>query len=166
MRKILTHLIYVLVASLFCAYMINDGFYVLSKIGASKLELINRYTVIQFPRNTVIEKFKIENDIESYFFSHNQYMEATVLVPNDKIDNMFERVICEYESDKLMDVREGKKRGTTENFWFNAWIPRTVTKWFDKTDRSINFTVEKPEAKYTRVYLFVSCLGWNEWGGY
>ena len=69
MKKSLKLCLYVVTAILTSAYMINDGFYVLSKIGASKLELINRYTVIQFPRNTVIEKFKIENDYMSRIFS-------------------------------------------------------------------------------------------------
>ena len=44
---------------------------------------------------------------------------------------------------------------------YGVWLPRTVVKWIDKTQREIWYTVIKPEEKYTRIYLEVSKIGWN-----
>jgi len=139
--------------------MKNDGLYVLNKVNSNERELINRYT-IQFPEQTIIETFSLKKDIESYFFSHNEYIEATLLVPNNVIPILFSETIREYDITQTLDLSHGT---TDDKFHFGVWMPRTVSKWFDKTQRTISFTVMQPDEKYTRVFVSVDKLGWNLW---
>ena len=64
----------------------------------------------------------------------------------------------DYNLECSLDLSYGK---TDEQIQYNVWMPRTVTKWFDKTQRSILYTVMQPGDEYTRVYIFVDKLGWN-----
>ncbi len=140
-------------------YLINDGFYAISKINMDELDFINEYVgdEVKFPETTIIESFELEKDIESYFFSHNEYIDAVLLVENNIIDDIFPEQVRNYDENRTFYMDESEK----EKFQFSVWLPKGVVKWFDKTQRTINFIVFQPEENYTRVYLFVDKLGWN-----
>ena len=137
-------------------YLRNDGFYVLQNMNKTQIELINKYT-IEFPQTIIVENFILENDIDSYWFSHNQYIEATILVPNGAIDTLFPEELREYDIKNILDL----SKDDNEKISFGVWMPRTVVKWLDKTQRTINFTVMQSGEEYTKVYLLVDKLGWN-----
>ena len=144
-------------------YLKNDGIYVLSNFNNTELEWINKYATHneEFPEETVIEEFGIYDDPGDYVFGHTQYLEATLLVPNDKIDVIFPENIRQYKPNKedyIMDLSNGE---TDEEIQFCVWRPRTVVKWDWKTQRSTYYTVMQPSGEYTRVYVLVTYLGWN-----
>ena len=148
------------VAIVLYAYLKNDGMYVLSNINNTELDWINKYAVYdtEFPDETIVEEFIKEDDIESYFFSHNQFIEATLLVPNEAIEKVVPEFARDYDVETSLDLSYGM---TDEQIQYNVWMPRTVVKWIEKTQRSIYYTVMQPSDKYTRVYVFVNQLGWN-----
>ncbi len=153
---------FVLVLVLFI-HLKNNGLYILNKITLTEIELINKYTSIDFPKETVIEYFVLDDDINSNFFSYNQYLKATLLVPNEKIDSLFPEDSREYNKDMILDLR---REETDENINFGVWAPITVVKWFAKTQRSILITAMEPGDTYTRMYVSVDKLGWKLWPGY
>lgn len=140
--------------------MKNDGIYVLSNINNTELDWINKYAIYynEFPETTIVEKFEKKDDIESFFFSHNEYIDAILLVPNESMKEIVPQFAKDYNLECSLDLSYGK---TDEQIQYNVWMPRTVTKWFDKTQRSILYTVMQPGDEYTRVYIFVDKLGWN-----
>ena len=142
------------------AYLKNDGIYVLSNINNTELDWINKYAIYynEFPETTIVEKFEKKDDIESFFFSHNEYIDAILLVPNESMKEIVPQFAKDYNLECSLDLSYGK---TDEQIQYNVWMPRTVTKWFDKTQRSILYTVMQPGDEYTRVYIFVDKLGWN-----
>lgn len=158
--KVLKILLAIMIFVLFIWYMKNDGIYMTTKLFSSELDMINRYAIyeVEFPRTTIIEKYTLEDDIESYIISHNQYIEATLLVPNEEIEKIVPEFARDYDLEHSLDLRKEK---TDEPIQYNVWMPRTVVKWIDKTQRTIHYTVMRPGEKYTRVYLFVDKLGWN-----
>lgn len=150
----------VAVIAILSACLTGAGTYGLSNINNSELEWINKYAVYynEFPETTIVESFKKENDIESYFFSPNEYIEATLLVPNNEIDVIFPEKIRQYNKEYILDLSRG---GKNEKVYFGVWMPRTVVKWAQKTQRTVIYTVMQPGDEYTRVYVFVDKLGWN-----
>ncbi len=141
-------------------YLINDGFYAISKINMDELDFINEYATykVKFPETTIIESFELKKDIKSYFFSHDEYLQAVLLVENNIIDELFPEQLRNYDANSTIYLDESTK----EKFQFSIWIPRGVVKWFFmETQRDIDFIVMQPEENYTRVYLLVYKLGWN-----
>lgn len=160
MKKFIIVLVIIIVIVGLYAYLKNDGIYVLSNINNTELDWINKYATYytKFPETTIVEEFKKEDDIESYFFSHNEYIDATLLVPNNAIDEIFPEKLREYREEYILDLRPENSK---EKIQFGIFMPRTVVKWIEKTQRSIRYTVMQPGEKYTRVYVFVDWLGWN-----
>ena len=147
-------------------YLDNDGIYVISNIKNSELDWINKYAIYKkkFPTETVIEEFKKSNDYaDSLFFNHNDYIKATLLVPNEYLDEIIPEFAREYDLEHSLDVRTEK---TDEQVQYNVWMPRTVVKWLDKTQRDIYYTVMQSSDEYTRIYIYVNYLGWKIWKGY
>lgn len=142
-------------------YLKNDGIYVLSNINNTELDWINKYAIydIEFPNETIVEEFIRERDIESFLFSHNECIEATLLVPNEAVEKIIPEFAREYDLDCSLDLRHDEKN--KDQIQYNVFMPRTVVKWFDKTQRSIHYTVMKPGDEYTQIYVFVDKLGWN-----
>ena len=150
----------ILLIIVICVYLRNDGIYVIRNMNNTELDWINKYAIYdtKFPDETIIETFVKENDIGSYFFSHNEYIEAEILVPNEAIDKIVPEFARNYDLQNSLDLRMEK---TDEQIQYNVWMPRTVVKWLEKTQRSIHYTVMQPGNDYTRVYIFVDKLGWN-----
>ena len=151
-------IIFLITISILFIYLKNDGLYIINNINMTEIELINKYTLFKFPEETIIENFILEDDIKSCFISHNEYIRATLLIPSKMLDNIFPLEFREYNRDNILDLR---KEETNENVDYGIWIPITVGKWFDKTQRNINFTVMKSNDSFTRVYVYVDKLGWN-----
>ena len=150
---------------LLSAYLINDGFYVLSKIGKTEMDLLNEYATYpienlgegKFPSETIIESFQMEDYDESWFFSHTQSIDAILLVPTDAIDELCPEGLRIY--DHFFDLSDGKEKAQ-----FGVTMVCTVTKWwFNIAGRFVYYTVmePEPEAEYTRIYVYVNYLGWN-----
>ena len=162
MKKILLKTIVLLMLGfLFVIYMKKDGLYMINKMFSTQLEMINQYASppdSEFPDTTIVEEYEIHNDIESYFFSHNQCINAVLLVPNDEVDNIIPEYARFYDLSYCHDLRKDKNDGEIQ---YNVFMPRTVVKWISKTQRSIYYTVLKPGEKYTKIYIFVDKLGWN-----
>lgn len=162
-KKILTILLILVLIVLVWAYMVNDGMYMLRDFNKSQLELINEYAVyeVPFPEATIIESFEFEKDSGwlNTFFSHTKYIEAVLLVPNEYIDQVIPSKIRMYDKKIILDLSYGEY--PEDMIDYGVWLPRTVVKWIDKTQRDIWYTVMKPEEEYTRVYVYVSKIGWN-----
>ncbi|MBP3361306.1 MAG: hypothetical protein J6N52_10660 [Clostridia bacterium] len=160
MKKLGVVLTIIVVAASLYAYLKNDGMYVLSNINNTELDWINKYAIYdtEFPDETIVEEFIKEDDIESYFFSHNEYIHATLLVPNEAMDKIVPQLARDYDVETSLDLSYGM---TGEQVQYNVWMPITVVKWIEKTQRSILYTVMQPGDKYTRVYIHVDKLGWN-----
>lgn len=160
MKKLgIISLIVIVIVGLYI-YLKNDGIYVISNINNTELDWINKYAIYdtEFPDTTIIEEFKKEDDLGIHFISHSECIHATLLVPNESIEKLVPEFARDYDLDHSLDLRHEK---TDEKIQYNVWMPRTVVKWLDKTQRSILYTVMQPNDEYTRVYIFVDKLGWN-----
>jgi len=158
-KKCLVILLPVVAVLLIVLYYFYDGAYVIETMTSTELELINEYATYKTPFSdkTIVEDFVLADDTDSHFYRHNQYIEATLLVPNDEIDAIFPENLREYDIDLVLDLR----KNDNESFCFGVWMPRTVVKWPEGTSRTITYTVLTPENKYTKVYLLVDKLGWK-----
>ena len=158
MKKLIIAVV-LITLSIAAVYYIYDGAYVIETMTSTELELINKYATYKTPFSdkTIVEDFVLKDDIESYFYHHNQYIKATLLVPNDEIDDIFPEKLREYDIDLVLDLR----KNDNESFYFGVWMPRRVEKWPERTSRSITYTVLIPGNEYTKVYLSVDKLGWK-----
>ena len=158
MKKLIIAVV-LITLSIAAVYYIYDGAYVIETMTSTELELINKYATYKTPFSdkTIVEDFVLKDDIESYFYHHNQYIKATLLVPNDEIDDIFPENLRVYDIDLVLDLR----KNDNESFCFGVWMPRTVVKWPEGTSRTITYTVLTPGNKYTKVYLLVDKLGWK-----
>ena len=156
-REILTLFFVTIIFALGLLYLKNEGTYLIKKCLLSEIDILNEFCEIKLPSTTIIEEFSIKSDIGSNVFSHNEYIEAIVSVPNDQIDILFPEEIREYEEKHILNLN---KINTNASFQFGVWKPKTVVKWLDKTQRNINFTVMKEEGSCTSVFVFVDKLGW------
>lgn len=158
MKKLIIAVV-LITLSIAAVYYIYDGAYVIETMTSTELELINEYATYKTPFSdkTIVEDFVLKDDIESYFYHHNQYIKATLLVPNDEIDDIFPEKLREYDIDLVLDLR----KNDNESFYFGVWMPRRVEKWPERTSRSITYTVLIPGNEYTKVYLSVDKLGWK-----
>ena len=144
---------------LFVVYMKNDGLYVLGKIGKSELDMINKYATYEnrFPDDTIVEQYKLSGDYHSWFLSHNEYIKAKLLIPNDEVEKAIPDTLIKYDGNtihKFDDINP-------ESVQYVVWAPTGVRKWIETTSRQVYYTVMKPEGDYTCVYVSVDCLGWN-----
>lgn len=139
-------------------YLKNEGIYLLKKAIYSEVEFINEFCEIDLPITTIIENFQIETDIDTNVFSHNEYLEARIIVPNSMIETLFPKDMREYDLKYVMDLRQNINN---EKIWFSSCKYKVTKKWLDKTQRTIYFTVMQPTQEYTRVYVFVDKLGWE-----
>ena len=158
-KKCLVILLPVFAVLLIILYYFYDGAYVIETMTSTELELINEYATYKTPFSdkTIVEDFVLADDTDSHFYRHNQYIEATLLVPNDEIDAIFPENLREYDIDLVLDLR----KNDNESFYFGVWMPRRVEKWPERTSRSITYTVLIPGNEYTKVYLSVDKLGWK-----
>ena len=138
-------------------YIKNDGIYFLNKNMLKPVEFINKFTNVNFSDETVIEKINISDDYD-FCLGYNEFLEAELLVPNDEVLNLFPEEIRDYDPEYMVDLRSDDDDGV---IWFSVWTAEAVTKWFDKTSRTIFFTVLKSDNQYTKIYVFVDRLGWN-----
>ena len=156
-RKMGIVLLIVLFFSIILAYFKNEGSYLLKKYTRTEVELLRDFTKFQFPDSTIINTMTIEGDTGSYFFSHNEVLRAIVSVPSNEIDKLFpETYRSPYEY-----AYSGHELENGEEREFMIFSAHAVTKWFDKTQRSIYITAVRPKDKYTKVYVSVDKLGWN-----
>jgi len=158
-KVIVLCLLAVLAVVLICFWYINDGAYLIKKATYTDMEMIEEYTEIDFPDSTIIESFDIESDEDSFFWSHNEYMEVAVLIPNDEIIDLFPENLREYDEKEALKLCPDD---SDEEFHYGVWLPRAVVKWFTKTQRTSYMTVMKSDDEYTRVYFAVDKLGWNK----
>ena len=144
---------------LFVVYMKNDGLYVLGKIGKSELDMINKYATYEnkFPDDTIVEQYELSADHHSWFFSHNEYIEAKLLIPNDEMDETIPEWSRNYRTDILLNL----SNEDLSLVQYGVWAPTGVRKWIETTSRQIHYTVMKSEGDYTCVYVYVDKLGWN-----
>ncbi|MDY6315245.1 MAG: hypothetical protein SPL89_08800 [Clostridia bacterium] len=158
-KKCLVILLPVVAVLLIILYYFYDGAYVIETMTSTELELINEYATYKTPFSdkTIVEDFVLKDDIESYFYHHNQYIKATLLVPNDEIDAIFPEELRCYDTDMYFDLR----KNDNEVVHFKIWMPRAVVKWPDKTSRNIQYNVLVSGNEYTKVYLSVDKLGWK-----
>lgn len=163
MKKTMLFIILIICISL-CAiiYLQNEGFYIIEKSIKSNLQFINENTELDLPKETKIKSLSIENDIGSYFFSHNQYIKAHILVPTKAIDILFPPLtvpdgLRDYENIEFMIMDEEEKEVD-----FTVWYPITVKKWYKKTQRTVLIHVMKNTFNdYTEMYIYTDKLGWN-----
>lgn len=158
MKKLIIAVV-LITLSIAAVYYIYDGAYVIETMTSTELELINEYATYKTPFSdkTIVEDFVLKDDIESYFYHHNQYIKATLLVPNDEIDDIFPEKLRCYDTDMYLDLR----KNDNEVVHFKIWMPRAVVKWPDKTSRNIQYNVLVSGNEYTKVYLSVDKLGWK-----
>ena len=158
MKKVLFVFITLAVLCILYAYVINDGLYVYEKMTLSKLELINEYSSLNFPENTIIDRFSIEDNCsDDFVLGHNEVLRAKLKISVKEIEKIFKDETAEQTYDHVFGFPEE----STENISFVIWKPYAVVKWIDKTQRNIYVTVMKPESNYTTVYIYVDYLGWN-----
>ena len=145
-----------------CMYLQNDGFYMIEKSIESELQFINKNAQLELPKETIIKSCLIEKDIDSYFFSHNQYIKAHILVPTETINILFPSLtvpdgLRDYENVEFMLMDEKEKE-----IDFTVWYPIAVKKWYNKTQRTVLIHVMKNTLNnYTEIYLYTDKLGWN-----
>lgn len=159
--KLFKILLLVLFFALFIWYVKNDGIYVVTHLFSSELDMINEYAIydVEFSEKTIVERYEMENDyLNIPFISHSKAIKATLLVPNEEMESIIPEFAREYDLEHSLDIRTEK---TDEQIQYNAWMQRTVVKWFDKTQRTIFYTVMNPSEEYTRVYIAVGNIGWN-----
>lgn len=140
-------------------YLKNDGIYIVTKMTASPIEMLRQYSEIDFSDNIIVESFTIEPDEKSFFWNHNEYIIATILIPNDEINGLFPEDLIEYNENEALNLSPNV---ADEEFNYGVWLPRMVVKWFSKTQRTAYMTVMKSVNEYTRVYVVVDKLGWNK----
>ena len=160
-KTVLRIIILLMLGFLFVIYMKNDGLYMINKMFSTQLEMINQYAAYfdnKFPDTTIVEEYEIHNDEGSYFFSHNQYIEAVLLVPNDEANKIIPEYARDYDLKYTIDLSKGKAE---ENVNYGVIVTPTVKKWLTKIDRGIFFTFMQPGEKYTKIYVSVDMLGWN-----
>ena len=148
-----------IIISLLTLYYYNVGWiaYNIQKRQLSTLELIKYYTSIPFSNSTKIEKVEFSEDTEGEW---DEYLEVVFLVPFSEIEYLFSERNKDY--DKSSSVFERN----SEDIVFSSIIFNTVRKWNGKTQRTINFTVMKPDEEYSKIYVSIDKLGWwlsSEW---
>ena len=103
----------------------------------------------------LLEKYK---DPEKIYNLEKLELHNNDFLQNEEIEKIVPEFARDYDLEHSLDLRKEK---TDEPIQYNVWMPRTVVKWIDKTQRTIHYTVMRQGEKYTRVYLFVDKLGWN-----
>ena len=154
--KIITFIILILTLVL---YLYNDGFYVIDKNFLSQMDFISKYTELDFSDNTHIESFQIERDYNSLFISHNEVLEAKLVVPEESIDIIFPEKLRSYNKEhiNLLDVN----MKDVDSINFNVFIAKRVDKWGISTQRTVHATVMEAVNGQCIVYIYVDKLGWD-----
>lgn len=139
-------------------YYYNDGFYVIDKTFMSEIDFINKYSMLDFPENTYIEKFIIEKDYHSFFFSHNEVLSTKLVVPEEVIDEVFPEKSRMYEKKYILPLVD---ESIVDNIEFGKRIPTRVDKWYWCTSRYVTINVMKPVNGCYDVYICVDKLGYR-----
>ncbi len=150
-----------IVVVLVCIY--NDGRipYNIQKVSTPPISLIEYYTGIKFPDGTKVNNIDYIHSInhEDTFYDGEDHIEATLLIPSNKIDNIFPENGRDYEhksancpvyvDDKSIDFSYKK---------YNA-----VRRWGYKTQRTISFCIMESNNNVTPVHINIGTLGWYLW---
>ena len=157
-KKLWLVILAIILCLLFLYYINYDGINRFKKMYMSEKELVNEFGEINFGEEAIIENFSLASEAsEPNFFSHTECIRATILLPKDSVDKLFEGKIRNYNPNYTFSLTEEQR----ENFMFFVREYRTVVKLGYKTQRTINFIITEHNDKYVRIYAFVDKLGWN-----
>ena len=164
-RRFLNVLIVLAIVILSIVYYIYDGAYVIETMTSTELELINKYATYKTPFSdkTIVKDFVLANDADSHFWRHDQYIHATLLVPNDEIDTVFPSEIRRYDMDEAIGIDLVKNKSYND-ICFYVLSLKPVAKWLEnrsRCPRKIIYNVFPARNNYTKVYLSVSKLGYK-----
>lgn len=126
--------------------------YNIQKKQMDSLELIKFYSSKSFSDDVKVESIEFKPD-SGYF--GDEALKAILSVPIGEIDNLFSTKTRDY--DKSHSIFE---RGS-ENIEFSCVIMSSVKKIAIHTQRTIRFTIMKPEKEYAKVYVSIDKLGWK-----
>lgn len=158
MRKVF-YLSIILIFVILILYFYNDGWlpYSIQKKALSPLSLVEYYTNINFPTETIVEFSEFLNDSPD---KRDECFKIVFLVPTDELSNLFREECRDYNPTPTFAIPSDMSQETVD---FTCSMYNTVRKWNLKTQRTIQIAVMKSEGIYNKVYISIDKLGWYLW---
>lgn len=160
MRKIKYIAIFIIVIIILIVLLYNDGWYIykIQKKILSPLRLVEYYTDIKFPTETIVDKIEYKKDSPDIL--NDEYCEATLSISANKINSLFKEEYRDYDPSHAYGA---PPNSDTQKIDYSCVMYNTVRRWNSKTQRTILFTVMKPENEISKVHISIDKLGWYLW---
>jgi hypothetical protein len=160
MKKGLVYLFIVSIIVLGVVFKKYQGYitYYCQKVILSPVELIQNYTNINLPKDTIINSIITKSTTDN-----SEILKAEITVSTSEMDKIFAYTQKDYDTSNISTRKLVENNITKDMVDYYIWMPSTVYKgiiYKTRTQRNVEFIVLKSADNKTTLYLYIDKLGW------